>query len=104
MLADLRKIPSVVRAGKRPDLVSLRALGRRVDSPNPFRAPWASHPGQGGYWCTWDPTQPCPAAPQGRRARRALTVGPQVGNGLPQHKRNGLLLWVLLPKPVGTRL
>lgn len=33
VLADLRKIPSVVRAGKQWGLVSLRALGQRADSP-----------------------------------------------------------------------
>lgn len=33
----------------------------------------------------------------------ALTVGLQVGNRLPEHKRNGLLLWVLLLEAVGNR-
>lgn len=58
--------------------------------------------------------RPCPALPgsftrgAGRcaevgRGHPALTVGLQVGNGLPQHKWNGLLVWVLLPEAVGTR-
>lgn len=33
----------------------------------------------------------------------ALTVSLQVGNSLPEHKRNGLLLWVLLLEAMGTR-
>lgn len=64
VLADLRKIPSVLRAGKQWGLVSLRALGKCVDPPT--RSPsWGSSEGQCGCWYMWNLSQPCLAASLG---------------------------------------